>query len=46
VSVRFLLGFLIGALIGASVALAVAPNSGADTRSELLQRVRPSAGGS
>jgi gas vesicle protein len=40
---RFLLGFLLGMLIGASIALALAPQTGSETRHVVIDRVRPRA---
>jgi gas vesicle protein len=43
-SLRFILGFIIGVAIGASLALALAPQPGAETRHQLLQKVKERAG--
>jgi gas vesicle protein len=46
---RFILGFLIGVALGAGIALALAPQPGAETRHQLIdkmrERTRPSDGG-
>jgi len=39
-SIRFVLGFMFGLLLGASVALAVAPQPGGATRSQLWEKVK------
>jgi gas vesicle protein len=43
-SLRFILGFVIGLSIGISVALALAPQPGAATRQQLLERMRAGHG--
>ncbi len=37
---RFILGFLIGVMLGASIAMALAPQPGAETRHQLMDKVR------
>jgi gas vesicle protein len=40
---RFLFGFLIGVILGASIALALAPQPGAETRHQLMDKVKERA---
>ncbi len=43
-SIRFILGLIIGLSIGATIALALAPQGGAATRQQLMERAMNRAG--